>query len=82
MDILQLIPEQLILLVFAVYILGEGFKRSQINNKYIPLALLFFSTVFSSLIMGFNPTSVLPGILCWGTAVGINQTVKQMNKQQ
>lgn len=78
MDFLQLIPEQLILLVFAVYILGEGFKRSQINNKYIPLVLLVFSSVFSSLIMGLSATSILQGILCWGTAIGINQTFKQL----
>ena len=80
MDITQFIPNQLFILVVSVYILGECFKKSSLNNKYIPLTLLLFSILFSVLIMGVSATSVLQGILCWGTAVGVNQTFKQLNK--
>lgn len=81
MDFIQFIPEQLILLVVCIYILGTACtKYPKLDNKYIPIVLLVFSVVFSVWILGFNPTSTLQGILCWGTAIGINQTIKQSTK--
>lgn len=81
MDFVQLIPEQLMLVVVCVYILGSAcVKYPKLDNKYIPLVLLTFSIVFSVWVLGFNPTSILQGIICWGTAIGINQTIKQTSK--
>ncbi|ENY8539237.1 phage holin family protein [Clostridioides difficile] len=28
-------------------------------------------------MLGFNPTSILQGILCWGVSIGLNQVCKQ-----
>ncbi|ENY8714847.1 phage holin family protein [Clostridioides difficile] len=28
--------------------------------------------VFSVWMLGFNPTSILQGILCWGVSIGLN----------
>lgn len=81
MDFIQLIPEQLMLLVVCIYILGTACnKYPNLNNKYIPLVLLSFSILICIWSLGVNPTSILQGILCWGTAIGINQTIKQSNK--
>lgn len=81
MDLVQFIPEQLILLVISIYILGTAcVKYPKLDNKYIPVVLLLMSILFSIWILGFNPTSILQGILCWGTAIGINQTIKQTTK--
>ncbi|CCL33685.1 Phage holin (fragment) [Clostridioides difficile T23] len=33
--------------------------------------------VFSVWMLGFNPTSILQGILCWGVSIGLNQVCKQ-----
>lgn len=82
-NLISFVPEQLLILVAAIYILGEGCKKyPALDNKYIPAVLLVFGIIFSVWILGFNPTSVLQGILCWGTAIGLNQTIKQLfNKE-
>ncbi len=81
MEIIQFIPEQLLILVAAIYVLGVCCsKYPNLNNKYIPVILLAFGVVFSVWILGLAPTSILQGILCWGTAIGLNQTFKQLNK--
>lgn len=80
-NLISFVPEQLLILVAAIYVLGEGCKKyPNLNNKYIPVVLLVFGVVFSSWILGFGATSILQGILCWGTAVGLNQTLKQLFK--
>lgn len=78
-NIISFVPEQLLLLVAAIYVLGEGCKKyNNLDNKYIPVVLLVFGVVFSIWILGLNPNSILQGILCWGTAIGLNQTIKQL----
>ena len=80
-NIISFVPEQLIILVAAIYVLGEGCKMyPHLNNKYIPVVLLLFGVIFSTWILGLSPTSILQGILCWGTAIGLNQTIKQLLK--
>jgi uncharacterized membrane protein YagU involved in acid resistance len=36
-----------------------------------------YKTLFEAIING-----ILQGILCWGVAIGINQTAKQINKDE
>ncbi|EGT4798253.1 TPA: phage holin family protein, partial [Clostridioides difficile] len=50
----------------------------QLDNKYIPIILLVIGIGFSIWMLGFNPSSILQGILCWGVAIGANQVYKQL----
>ncbi|MDK0666945.1 phage holin family protein [Clostridium perfringens] len=81
-NLIQFIPQDLIILVAATYILGIFLKRIEvIRDNLIPILLMTFTIAFSLVIAGFNATSILQGILCWGVSVGINQTVKQQLKK-
>lgn len=81
MDLMQFIPQQLLILVAAIYILGIGLKKTEkIKDNFIPIILIVFSIVFSLILEGISGEAFLQGILCWGLAVGINQTGKQMKK--
>ena len=78
-NLISFIPEQLLILVAALSIIGKGCKKyKQLDNKYIPIILLVLGIGFSIWMLGFNPSSILQGILCWGVAIGINQTYKQL----
>lgn len=81
MDLIKFIPEQLLIVVAATYIMGIFLKQiALIKDNLIPVILLTFAVVFSLLISGLNANSALLGILCWGVSVGINQTNKQLEK--
>lgn len=78
MEIVSFIPEQLLILVAALNVLGYGCKNVPgLDNKFIPSILLVLGIIFSIWIQGIAPNSILQGILCWGVAIGIHQTVKQ-----
>ena len=81
MDIMSFIPEQLFIIVVVLNILGVACKSYAIlDNKYIPIILLLLGVVFSVCLVGFNVTAIMQGILCWGVAIGANQTVKQFKQ--
>ena len=83
MDIIKFIPEQLLILVASIYVLGVFLKRIEsIKDKYITVILMAFSIVLSLILQGLNATAFLQGILCWGVAIGINQTAKQLWKEE
>ena len=83
MDIIKFIPEQLLILVASIYVLGVFLKRIEsIKDKYITIILMAFSIVLSLILQGLNATAFLQGILCWGVAIGINQTAKQLWKEE
>ncbi|HBG7746142.1 TPA: phage holin family protein [Clostridioides difficile] len=78
-NLISFIPEQLLILVAALSIIGKGCKKyKQLDNKYIPVVLLALGIGFSVWMLGLNPTSVLQGVICWGISIGINQTYKQL----
>ncbi|MCC0644060.1 phage holin family protein [Clostridioides sp. ZZV14-6150] len=78
-NLISFIPEQLLILVAALYVLGFGCKKyKQLDNKYIPVVLLILGIGFSIWMLGLNPSSILQGILCWGVAIGANQVYKQL----
>ncbi|MBU5307978.1 phage holin family protein [Clostridioides mangenotii] len=78
MEIVSFIPEQLLILVAALNVLGYGCKSIPgLDNKFIPSILLVLGIIFSIWIQGIDPNSILQGILCWGVAIGVHQTVKQ-----
>ncbi|HGM3833275.1 phage holin family protein [Clostridioides difficile] len=81
-NLISFIPEQLLLLVVALNVLGFGFKKyKQLDNKYIPIILLVLGIGFSIWMLGLSPNAVLQGIICWGISIGINQTYKQLKEE-
>ena len=82
-NLLNFIPEQLLILIAATYVLGVFLKKLEsVKDKYITIILMVFTVASSMLINGLSVTSFLQGILCWGVAVGLNQTAKQLSKQE
>ncbi|HBF3473042.1 TPA: phage holin family protein [Clostridioides difficile] len=78
-NLISFIPEQLLILVAALSIIGKGCKKyKQLDNKYIPVVLLILGIGFSIWMLGLNPVAVLQGVICWGISIGINQTYKQL----
>ncbi|MDB3084738.1 holin [Clostridioides difficile] len=81
-NLISFIPEQLLILVAALYILGFGCKKyKQLDNKYIPVVLLILGVGFSVWMLGLNADAVLQGVICWGISIGINQTYKQLKEE-
>lgn len=80
MNIIELIPQSLILLIAANYSLGILLKQIKFNARFLPLAILTFSIIFSCLLIGMTAESIIQGILCWGVSAGIYDIGKQLNK--
>lgn len=92
-NLLTFIPEHLLILIAATYVFG-AFLKNQDNFKdtKITVALMIFSIVGSVLLTLINTeytsyitagiNAVFQGILCWGAAVGVNQTIKQAKKSE
>lgn len=80
--IIKFVPEQLLILVAALYVVGMFLKKTpKIKDWSIPWLLLVLGVGFSISIMGFNATSILQGIICSFGAIATNQFVKQtLNK--
>lgn len=95
-NLLTFIPENLLILIAAIYVFGIFLKKLEsVKDNYITLILMLFAIICAVLLNIFNSkysnayeatiNSILQGILCWGVAVGINQTAKQIsrvNKEQ
>ena len=90
-NLLTFIPENLLILIAAIYVLGIFFKRlNSVKDNYITIILMGFAITFAVLLNIINSqykvlyeaaiNAVLQGILCWGVAIGINQTAKQISK--
>ncbi|CCL06457.1 hypothetical protein BER37_001299 [Clostridioides difficile] len=81
-NLISFIPEQLLILVAALYVIGAGCKKyKQLDNKYIPVVLLILGIGFSIWMLELSPVAVLQGIICWGISIGINQTYKQLKEE-
>lgn len=92
-NLLTFIPENLVIVIFACYAFGVFLKKLEsFKDKYITLALMVFCITFAVLLNIINAeykvlfdaivNAVLQGILCWGVSIGINQTSKQLKKQE
>ena len=73
--------------------MGIFLKRLEsVKDKYITSILMLFAITAAILLNIINAefkvaldvivNGVLQGILCWGVAVGLNQTAKQLSKQE
>ena len=90
-NLLTFIPENLLILVAAIYVMGIFLKRlEKVKDNYITVILMLFAITFAILLNIINSqykvlfdaiiNAVLQGILCWGVSVGINQTAKQISR--
>lgn len=91
MDIVQYIQPELLVLIPVLYIVGMGFKKSElIADKMIPMLIGVIGIILAMLYVGAKCgvcvesvfTGIVQGILCAGASVFVNQTVKQMGKDQ
>ena len=81
MELLSFIPEQLLILIVATYVLGMFLKQVDVvKDKYIVFILMAFSIAFSLILQGIGATAILQGIICWGVSVGIKQLEIQYKK--
>lgn len=92
-NLLTFIPENLLILIAAIYVFGIWLKKLEtVKDNYITVILMLFAVTFAVLLNLINAqykvmyeaivNAILQGILCWGVAVGINQTCKQLNKSE
>lgn len=80
-NLMNLISENLIILVPALYIIGIFLKKSRVRDELIPWVLLFIGIAFSTLTNGLSVQSVVQGILIAGVTVLGNQLYVQTFKK-
>ncbi len=81
MEVLGYITDKALILIPVLNIIGMIIKHlEKINDKYIPLIVLFFGVLGTLGIMGVSVDSVIQGVLVSGTSVFGNQIVKQLSK--
>ena len=91
-NLLTFIPEFLLILIASIYVMGIYLKGSSIPDKYITSILMIFGISIAILLNIINAkygiglevivNGILHGILCWGVAIGVNQTAKQLVKEE
>lgn len=90
-NITNLVPSNLAILVAGIYIMGIFLKKTEtVKDNYITMLLMVFSIIFAVLLVMINGqyktifeaivNGMLQGVLCWGVAIGVNQTAKQLTK--
>ena len=82
MDIISYIIEEGLIMIPALFIIGEIIKFTGVlNNKWIPLTLLVFSLLFTPLLLGgFTPDNIVQAVLVTGVTVLGDQLIKQSGK--
>lgn len=80
-DIVEYIKEGYLLAIPALNGLGFAIKHTEIiNDRFIPLVLVFLGVLFGIGIGGFNMTGLIQGILIGTAPVGIHQVFKVKDK--
>ena len=93
LDLMKFIPGYLVILIAAAYVLGSILKgMNTFKDKYITLALGIFCITIAIALIIINGqykvmldaivNGLLQGIIAWGISIGINQTIKQLNKNE
>ncbi|WP_160679428.1 phage holin family protein [Clostridium sp. C8-1-8] len=79
MDLEKFVPEQLMILVAALYVIGMCLKSTpKVKDWLIPWILIIIGIIGSiSLQKGFTALAVFQGIVSAGLAVLSNQLIKQ-----
>ena len=92
-NIMDFIPQNFVILIISIYVLGIFFKRIEaVKDKWITVILLLVGITCAVLLSIINAeykialdvivNGILQGILCWGVSVGVNQTIKQVQKSE
>ena len=82
MELIQFLPEELLILVVAIYTLGSILKKIDfVADKYIVIILLIFGQC-ATLANEFSFNSIILGVIATGIAVLGNQTIKQLYKEE
>lgn len=84
MELIKFVPEQLMILVAALYVVGMFLKNSpKVLDWTIPWVLLVVGVGGSiSLQQGITALAVLQGIVSTGVAVLTNQLIKQTTEKK
>lgn len=82
MDLIKFVPEQLMILVAGIFIIGIFLKKTpKIKDWLIPWILIVLGVIGSiTLNKDISATSVIQGVICVGAAVLTNQLVKQTSE--
>ena len=92
----EFIKPELLVLIPVLYLIGSAFKKSSMEDKYIPICLglisillsLAFVAATASDIYGWQEalmalfSGITQGVLCAGASVYINQIIKQSGKEE
>ena len=92
-SLMNFISDGMVIVIVATYVMGVFLKKLEsIKDKYITSLLMLFGIVIAVLLSIINAqykvdlntivNGILQGILCWGVRVGINQTTKQLAKNE
>lgn len=92
-NLMNYVPSNLMILIVAIYVVGIFLKKIEsVKDNYITIILMMFGITFAILLSIINAqykvaldvivNGALQGILCWGVAIGVNQTTKQLNKNE
>ena len=93
MNILDFIGKELFIVIAAIYVMGIFLKKIEsVKDKWITVILMLVGITVAVLLNMINSqykialdvivNGLLQGILCWGVSIGINQTVKQVQKEE
>ena len=93
LNILDFLKEGYFIVIVALYVVGIFLKKLEsIKDKWITTILMLLGITIAVLLTIINAqykvnlevilNGILQGILCWGVAVGVNQTVKQISKEE
>ena len=93
MNLMEFVPSHLAILIVCIYVVGVFFKNlNSVPDKYITIILMLFGITFAVLLSIINAqykvafdvivNGILQGICCWGVSVGINQTAKQLTREE
>lgn len=94
--ILNYVKPELMVVAVVLYFVGMALKKTErISDKYIPVILGIFGimlallyVIATSTVTGIQDillavfTAIIQGILCAGLSTYVNQTVKQLGKDE
>lgn len=82
MDILNYVVQEGLVMVPALFIIGEIIKGTELlGNKWIPLVVLVISVAFTPLVLGaYTADNIVQAVLVAGVTVFGNELIKQSSK--
>ena len=82
MDFLNYIIDEALIMIPALYIIGEVIRQTTVMlNKFIPLTLLIISIIATPVVLGgYTPDNIVQAVLIVGVTVFGDQLIKQTKK--